>query len=139
MKKLQRAYKVEIKPTLKQIQKINQSIGVCRWLYNEYLATNNQLYAQYKEGFIDKKQAFMSANDFDKYINNEVKILEEYSWINNCGSKARKKAIQNADTAYKRFFKGQSKLPRFKKKVNLMLNYTFLKTTKVIGKWNVIE
>ena len=93
-----KAYKVEIKPTQKQIQKINQSIGVCRWLYNEYLATNNKLYTQYKEG-LDKKQSFMSANDFDKYINNKVKVLEEYSWINNCGSKARKKAIQNAETA----------------------------------------
>ena len=104
MRKLLRAYKVEIKPTQKQIHKIKQSIGVCRWLYNEYLSTNNQLYAQYNEGFIDKKRAFMSANDFDKYINNEVKVLEEYSWINNCGSKARKKAIQNAESAYKRFF-----------------------------------
>ena len=56
---------MEIKPTLKQIQKINQSISICRWIYNEYLATNNQLYAQFKEGLIDKKQAFMSANDFD--------------------------------------------------------------------------
>ena len=55
-----KAYKVEIKPTQKQINKINQSIGVCRWLYNEYLTTNNQLYAQYKEGFIDKKQAFIN-------------------------------------------------------------------------------
>ena len=120
MKKLQRAYKVEIKPTPSQIKKINQSIGVCRWLYNEYLATNNKLYAQFKEGLIDKKQAFMSANDFDKYINNEVKVLDEYSWINNCGSKARKKAIKNAETAYKRFFKGQSSFPKFKKKINLM-------------------
>ena len=88
-----KSYKVEIKPTTKQIQKIEQSIGVCRWLYNEYLSTNNQLYTKYKDGFIDKKQVFMSANDFDKYINNEIKVLDEYSWINNCGSKARKKAI----------------------------------------------
>ena len=36
MKKLLKSYKVEIKPTTKQIQKIEQSIGVCRWLYNEY-------------------------------------------------------------------------------------------------------
>ncbi|WP_300697319.1 helix-turn-helix domain-containing protein, partial [uncultured Clostridium sp.] len=77
---MQRAYKVEIKPTARQIQKINQNIGICRWLYNEYLSTNNQLYVQFKEGLIDKKQAFMSANDFDKHINNEVKVLDEYSW-----------------------------------------------------------
>ena len=132
---MQRAYKVEIKPTKKQIQKINQSIGVCKWLYNEYLATNNKLYTQYKEGFIDKKQAFMSANDFDKYINNEVKVLDEYYWINNCGSKARKKAIQNAETAYKRFFKGLSKFPRFKKKSKSDVKLYFPKNNK--GDWKV--
>ena len=53
MRKLLRAYKVEIKPTRKQIEKTNQSIGVCRWLYNHYLFTNSQLYSQYKEGFIE--------------------------------------------------------------------------------------
>ena len=135
MKKLLKAYKVEIKPTLKQIQKINQSIDVCRWLYNEYLAINNQLYAQFKEGLIDKKQAFMGANDFDKYINNEVKVLDEYSWINNCGSKARKKAIKNAETAYKRFFKGKSKFPRFKKKNKSDVKLHFPKNNK--GDWKV--
>ena len=30
MRKFIKAYKVEIKPTEKQIQKINQNIGVCR-------------------------------------------------------------------------------------------------------------
>ena len=126
---------MEIKPTQKQIQKINQSIGVCRWLYNEYLSMNNKLYSQFKDGLINKKQAFMSANDFDKYINNEVKILEEYSWINNCGSKARKKAIQNAETAYKRFFKGKSKFPRFKKKNKSDIKLYFPKNNK--GEWKV--
>ena len=130
-----KSYKVEIKPTTKQIQKIEQSIGVCRWLYNEYLSTNNQLYTKYKDGFIDKKQVFMSANDFDKYINNEVKVLDEYSWINNCGSKARKKAIQNAETAYKRFFKGQAKFPKFKKKNKCDVKLYFPKNNK--GDWKV--
>ena len=130
-----KSYKVEIKPTTKQIQKIEQSIGVCRWLYNEYLSTNNQLYTKYKDGFIDKKQMFMSANDFDKYINNEVKVLDEYSWINNCGSKARKKAIQNAETAYKRFFKGQAKFPKFKKKNKCDVKLYFPKNNK--GDWKV--
>ena len=126
---------MEIKPTAKQIQKINQSIGVCRWLYNEYLSTNNLLYTKYKNGFIDKKQVFMSANDFDKYINNEIKVLDEYSWINNFGSKARKKAIQNAETAYKSFFKGQAKFPKFKKKNNCDVKLYFPKNNK--GDWKV--
>ena len=72
----------------------------------------------------------MSANNFDKYINNEVKTLAEYTWINNCGSKARKKAICNAETAYKRFFKGQSKFPRFKKKNKQEVSLYFPKNNK---------
>ncbi len=116
MKRLQRAYKVELKPTKQQMQKINQSLGTCRWLYNAYLAKNQSLYQDFKDGKITKKEAFMSANDFDKYINNEVKISDEYKWINDCASKARKKAICNAELAYKKFFKGESQFPRFKKK-----------------------
>jgi len=113
-----KGFKTEIRVTDIHINKIHQSIGICRFLYNSYLAKNQELYKLYKEGKIDKTQYFMSANDFDKYINNEVKILDEFKWINNCGSKARKKAIVNAEMAYKRFFKGQSKFPRFKKKKN---------------------
>lgn len=125
-----KAYKTEINPTGQQIQKINQSIGICRYLYNSYLARNQELYKQFKDGLINKKQSFMSANDFDKYINHEVKTLEEYNWINNCGSKARKKAITNAETAYKRFFKGESKFPRFKKKNKSDVKLYFPKNNK---------
>ncbi|MEI3336381.1 MAG: RNA-guided endonuclease TnpB family protein [Clostridium sp.] len=71
---MKRAYKTEIKPTKEQIQKINQSIGICRWLYNSYMAKNKELYELYKQDLITKEKAFMSANDFDKYINNEVKV-----------------------------------------------------------------
>lgn len=58
----------------------------------------------------------MSANDFDKYINHDIKTQADYQWINDCGSKARKKSICNAETAFKKFFKGKSSFPRFKKK-----------------------
>lgn len=130
-----RAYKTEINPVEKQKNKINQSTGVCRYLYNSYLAKNKELYELYKEGKIDKKQAFMSANDFDKYINNEIKTLDQYEWINICGSKARKKAIVNAETAFKKFFKGESKFPRFKKKKNQDVKIYFPKNN--ITDWKI--
>ncbi|WP_029452544.1 RNA-guided endonuclease TnpB family protein [Clostridium algidicarnis] len=130
-----KAYKTEINPTEIQKQKINQEIGVCRYLYNSYLAKNKELYQQYKDGLIDKKQSFMNANDFDKYINHEVKTLDEYIWINSCGSKARKKAMCNAETAYKKFFKGESKFPRFKKKKNQDVKIYFPKNNK--GDWKI--
>ena len=130
MRKFIKAYKVEIKPTEKQIQKINQNIGVCRWLYNQYLFKNNELYTLYKNGEITKDKAFISANNFDKYINNEVKILDEYKWISNCGSKARKKSIQNAEIAYKSFFKGIANFPKFKKKNKQNIGLYFPKNNK---------
>lgn len=125
-----KAYKVELKPTEAQVHKINQSIGICRWLYNSYLAKNKQLYEEYKNNLISKHEAFISANSFDKYINNELKTLEEYKWINACGSKARKKAICNAETAYKRFFKGLSSFPKFKKKNKSNVGLYFPKNNK---------
>lgn len=117
-----KSYKVEINPTIEQISKINQSMGICRWLYNQYIFINQ---TRYKNG-----ESFMSANDFDKYINNEIKILSEYKWINNCGSKARKKSMQNAETSYKRFFKKQSSFPKFKKKNKNNIGLYFPKNNK---------
>lgn len=89
-----------------------------------------ELYQQYKEGLIPKEQSFMSANDFDKYINHEIKTQEEFKWIDLCGSKARKKAICNAETAFKKFFKGESKFPRFKKKKDQNIKLYFPKNNK---------
>ena len=125
-----KAYKTEIKITESQKQKINQGIGVCRYLYNSYLAKNQELYKQYQDGLIDKKQSFISANNFDKYINHEVKTLDEYIWINGCASKSRKKAICDAETAYKKFFKGESKFPKFKKKNKSDVKMYFPKNNK---------
>ena len=125
-----KGFKTEIRVVEKHIVKIHQSIGICRFLYNLYLVKNQELYEKFKNSEIDKKLAFISANDFDKYVNNEVKIQEEFKWIDNCGSKARKKAICNAETAYKRFFKGYGKFPRFKKKKNQNVKIYFPKNNE---------
>lgn len=111
------SYKTEINPTEKQKQKIIQSIGVARFLYNQYISYNIRRYRMYQRGMLDDSQKrFISGYDFDKYVNNVLKKKEEFEWISLCGSKARKKAIMNAEMAFKNFFKGKSKFPRFKKK-----------------------
>ncbi|WLR52138.1 transposase [Bacillus tianshenii] len=113
---MKKAFKTEIKPTEQQRINIHHTIGVCRFLYNLFLAYNKEIYEQFKSG--TKEYGYVSGNDFDKYVNNELSAQEGYEWIKQAGSKARKKAIMNAHTAFKRFFKGQSKFPRFKKKKN---------------------
>ena len=130
---MKKAFKTEIRLNEAQKRKFHQSVGICRWLYNAYIAKNKEQYALFLGGKTEKK--FMTANDFDKYINNEVKVLEAYSWIHTCGSKARKKALVNAESAFQRFFKGQSQFPRFKKKKNQDIKLYFPKNNK--GDWTV--
>lgn len=126
-----KSYKTEILPKLNQADKIRRSINICRWLYNEYIARNQRLYKLYQRGCLDENQKhFISAMEFDKFVNNRLKSREEYNWINECGSKARKKAIMNAEAAFKKFFKGKSKFPNFKKKSRQDVKIYFPKDNK---------
>ena len=59
-----KAYKIEIKPSKEQIIKINKSLGICRFLYNEMIMTNEILYEQYKLGNSNVK--FIDGYGFDK-------------------------------------------------------------------------
>ena len=106
-----RAYKTELNPTPEQKTKIRQTIGTCRYVYNFYIAHNKEIYEQEKR--------FVSGIDFSKWLNNEyLPNNPEYQWIKSVSSKAVKQAIMNGEQAFKRFFKGESKFPRFKKKKN---------------------
>lgn len=129
-----KAFKTEIAPTREQKEKIIRSIGIARFLYNQYIAYNKKLYRMYQCGLLDSHQKhFVSANDFDKYVNHKLKI--ELPWINECGSKARKKALVNAETAFKKFFDGLAGFPRFKKKSNQDVKLYFPKNNK--GDWTI--
>jgi putative transposase len=104
-----RSYKTEINPTLKQKILIHKTIGVCRYIYNFYLAKNREVYQSTGE--------FLSAYDFEKWLNNEfLPDNLEYSWIKEVSSKAVKQSMINGNTAFMRFFKGKTGFPKFKKK-----------------------
>lgn len=131
-----KAFKTEISPDKIQAQKIRQSIGNCRWLYNQYIAHNLQLYRMYQRGFLDKNQKhFLSGYDFDKYVNNKLKKIFEFIWIDLCGAKARKQAIMNAEKAFKNFFAGKTGFPKFKKKKNEDVKIYFPKNNS--GDWTI--
>ena len=116
-----KSYKTEINPSPEQIQKINQTIGTCRSLYNLYLSQNKEVY--------EKEKKFVSGMDFSKWLNH-VYLLEnpEKSWIKEVSSKSVKQSIMNAEKAFKRFFKHQSGFPRFKKKNKSDVKMYFVKT-----------
>jgi len=123
MKKLKKAYKIEIKPTEEQITKIHQTIGVSRFIYNFYIAHNKEVY--------EKEKKFVRGMDFSKWLNNEyIPNNEDKVWIREVSSKATKQAIMNGEKAFKKFFKGESGFPKFKKKKNQDIKSYFPKNNK---------
>ena len=88
-----KCFKTEIQPTAEQIRKINQTIGVCRYVYNFYIIHNKELYK--------KDKSFMTANQFSVWLNKEyIPNNPSYKWIKDVSSKSVKNAIQNAYHAY---------------------------------------
>ncbi|MEG7843617.1 RNA-guided endonuclease InsQ/TnpB family protein [Bacillus mobilis] len=118
---MKRAYLIEIKPTTEQVSKIRQTIGVCRYVYNLYISKNKEAY--------ESEGKFLSGYDFSKWLNN-IHTKECDQWIKEVSSKAVKQAIMNGDKAFKQFFKGLSKFPRYKKKRKQDVKCYFPKNNK---------
>jgi putative transposase len=108
---LRKAYKTEVLLSDLQCQKVNQTIGVCRYVNNLYLHTAQEHYKETKK--------HLSGYDFSKWLNN-VHTKKTDHWIKDVSSKAVKQAVMNGDKAFRNFFKGLSKFPRFKKKKTKM-------------------
>lgn len=109
MRKLRKSFKTEINPTSEQRVKINKTIGTCRYIYNFYLAHNKELH--------DNGQKFMSGKSFSVWLNKEyLPNHPDDAWIKEVSSKSVKKSMEDGCVAFTRFFKGESKFPKFKKK-----------------------
>ena len=109
MIRLLKSFKTEINPTEEQKIKIHKTIGTCRYIYNFYLFHNKELYTL--------GEKFMSGKSFSVWLNNDyLPNHQEYSWIREVSSKSAKHSIEDACTAFSRFFHHQSGFPRYKKK-----------------------
>ena len=118
-----KALKIELKLTNEQKIQVNKTIGVERFIYNEYIKYNQE---QYELG-----NKFVSANDFSKYINNVyLPNNPDKKWIKDVSSKSVKQAMIYGEQAFKRFFKGLSAFPVFKKRGKNELGAYFVKNNK---------
>lgn len=116
-----KSYKTEINPTQEQILVIHKTIGVCRYVYNLYLAHNKEEY--------EKEKEFVSGMEFSKWLNNVyLKENPDKEWIKEVSSKSVKQSIMNAEKAFRWFFKHQSGFPKFKKKGKSDVKMYFVKT-----------
>ena len=118
-----RSYKTEIKPTIEHRNKINRSIGTCRFIYNFYLAHNREIY--------EKENKFVSGYNFSIWINNEyIPNNPEFSWINEVSGKSVKQSITNAQRASSQFFDKKTNIKKLRKSRNGS-NADFRGNTKV--------
>lgn len=118
-----KSFKTEINPTKKQIIKINKTIGVCRYIYNFYIAYNKELYKN--------SEKFISGKNFSVWLNNEyLPNNPDKHWIKEVSSKSIKKSIEDGNTAFLNFFKHKSNFPKFKKKDNSDVKMYFVKNSK---------
>ena len=121
MRKLLKSFKTEINPTQEQKEKINKTIGTCRYVYNFYLSHNRERY--------EKGEKFMTGKSFSVWLNNEyIPDNPDKAWIKEVSSKSVKKSIEDGCTAFSKFFKHQSAFPNFKKKGKSDVKMYFVKT-----------
>ena len=115
-----KSFKTEINPTEEQKVRIRRTIGTCRFIYNFYLVHNKELH--------ENGEKFMSSNKFRVWLNNEyIPQHPEYFWIKEVYSKAVTQSVNNAQTAFTRFFKHQSGFPKLKKKGKSDVKMYFVK------------
>ena len=103
--KVTRSHKIALEPTPEQSQLFKRATGVSRFVWNWALAEWNR---QYRAG--DKPTALGLKKQF-----NAIKGAQ-FPWVYESPRDANAQPFANLDKAFKRFFKGLARRPKFKKK-----------------------
>lgn len=120
-----RGYKYRIFPTEEQSQLIDLTISHCRYAWNGFLALKEFRYKEFGEK--------LNYADMSKLLT-EIKKTDDFLY--DVDAVALQQTLRQLDDAYKRFFKGLCKYPKFKSKKNPKNSY---KTMKVEMEYNRIK
>jgi len=107
MKTIFKSFKFRIYPNKEQEILIAKHFGACRFVFNHYLNKRKESYLE------DKKSLnyYDNANDLTQF-----KKDENFNWLKEINSQSLQSSLRNLDTAYGKFFRKQTKFPRFKSK-----------------------
>ena len=107
MKTIFKSFKFRIYPNKEQEILLAKHFGACRFVFNHYLNKRKETYLE------DKKSLnyYDNANDLTQF-----KKDENYNWLKEINSQSLQSSLRNLDTAYGKFFRKQTKFPRFKSK-----------------------
>ena len=108
MKQL-RGFKYRFYPTPAQKLELAQTFGCTRFVYNWALKLRTDSYYQ--------EETTLSYSETSKALT-KLKKEPEKTWLKQVSSVPLQQGLRHLDTAFKNFFAGRSKYPKFKKKVN---------------------
>ncbi|NES94458.1 MAG: IS200/IS605 family element transposase accessory protein TnpB [Desertifilum sp. SIO1I2] len=103
------AVKVRLYPTIEQQEILSQHFGCARWWWNHALSLCIETYKATGKGL---SQSALNA------LLPKLKKQEETQWLSECYSQVLQATTLNLVTAYKNFFEGRARYPRFKAKKN---------------------
>jgi putative transposase len=103
------AVKVRLYPTQDQQEILAQHFGCSRWWWNYSLNLCIQTYKETGKG--------LTQLALNKLLP-QLKKQEETKWLSECYSQVLQATTLNLVTAYKNFFEGRARYPRFKSKKN---------------------
>ena len=109
-----RTIKEEIFPTEEQRQKILQTIGCCRFVYNYMLSRNRKAYERRKEPVMN---VFTMCNLLPH-------LKQVFPWLRQSDSRALQQSCRRLSVAYNKFFKEKKGYPKFKSRKYPVQSYT---------------
>ena len=89
-----KSIKYELKPTKPQVQKLNQGLGNCRFVYNWALDRKIKSYS--------KDKTSLSCFDLMKELT-QIKKEEDFEWLNLSGGQQLQQSVSNLDKAFSNF------------------------------------
>ncbi|MGH4137803.1 helix-turn-helix domain-containing protein [Clostridium sp.] len=107
---------LRIYPSEEQKILINKTFGCSRFIYNKYLSDR-------KDCFLNTKTT-LRANKYKTDVMNPLKQEKDFLFLKEVDKFALEAALENVEDAYSRFFKHQTKFPRFKSKKSAKKSYT---------------
>lgn len=123
MKIIHKSYKFRIYPNEEQKVLLAKHFGATRFVFNYYLNKRKETYLE------DKTTLSYYDNQKDLTL---IKKHENYIWLNEVNAQSLQSSLRNLDVAYNKFFRKQSKFPKFKIKYDKQ-SFTIPQGVKIKG------
>ncbi len=122
-----KAFKYRLYPRKSEIEHINKSIGVARYIYNWGLENKTKAYT--------KAKTKISNFDLSKRL---PALKQELPWLQEVYSQVLQGALRNLDRAYTKFFKEHAGFPKFKSKRHHRQSYQLPQNVKANFEHNLV-